>query len=93
MLLLVDRAAAENKDASLEEMFTKLCSVDCIPQKKDGFVRYTMSLCKTDQDTSEKMWSVIDALHIKQKEEKHLRTSLLVCECNDLLRIEESEGS
>ena len=78
MLLLIDRAAAENKDASLKEMFNKLCSVDCIPQKKNGFVSYTMSLCKTDHDTAEKLWAVIDALHTKQKEEKQLRTSLLV---------------
>ena len=69
MLLLIDRAAAENKDASLKEMFNKLCSVDCIPQKKNGFVSYTMSLCKTDHDTAEKLWAVIDALHTKQKED------------------------
>ena len=91
MLLLIDRAAAENKDASLKEMFNKLCSVDCIPQKKNGFVSYTMSLCKTDQDTAEKLWSVIDTLHTKQKEEKQLRTSLLVEMWTDSWRIEENE--
>ena len=78
MLLLIDRAAAENKDDSLKEIYNKLCSVDCIPQKKNGFVSYTTSLCKTDKATAERVWSVIDVLHTKQKEEKHLRTSLLV---------------
>ena len=55
-----------------------LLLIDSKTQQMNGLGSYTMSLCKTDHDTAEKLWAVIDALHTKQKEEKQLRTSLLV---------------
>ena len=69
-LLVVDRAAAENNDDTLNDIYAKLCTVDCIPRKKDGFVKYVASCCKTDDEKAEAVWSAIESLRTKQREEK-----------------------
>ena len=66
MLLCIDRAAAENQVSELQPIFTKLCTADCLPQKKEGFIKYTVSFCKTTQELATKVWKTVEALHEKQ---------------------------
>lgn len=59
-MLLIDRAAFENKDSQLKPIFDKLVLVDCVPRKKDGFVNYTSALCKVDKEIAERAWDVLE---------------------------------
>lgn len=78
MLRVLDRAEAENKEASCKDCYRKLCSVDCVPQKKEGFVKYVANLCKLEPSDAEAIWLTVEAIREKQKEEKQLFTSTLV---------------
>lgn len=83
MLRVIDRAEAENKEEGRKDCYRKLCSVDCVPQKKEGFVKYVANLCKLETNEAEAIWSTVEKIREKQKEEKQLFTSTLV-PCDDL---------
>ena len=83
MLRVMDRVEAENKEDNRKDCYRKLCSVDCVPQKKEGFVKYVANLCKLEADEAEAIWETVEKVREKQKEEKQLFTSTLV-RCGDL---------
>lgn len=78
MLLVVDRVAYDNKDEVLKPVLEKLCTVDCLPQKKDGFVSYVSNFAKVDKTTSEKVWELIVACKEKQRKSKLDYTDTIV---------------
>lgn len=78
MLRIVDRAAAENDDEAMAPIYEKLQSVDCIPQKRDGFINYTINLTKADRKLVERAWNRLDSLHKKQRQEKQEHTATIV---------------
>ena len=78
MLRIIDRAVAENDDEEMMEIYEKLQSVDCVPQKRDGFINYTVNLTKADRKKVERVWNKVESLHQKQRQEKQARTAEIV---------------
>ena len=78
MLRIIDRAAAENEDEEMMVIYEKLQSVDCIPQKRDGFINYTVNLTKADRKKVERVWNKVESLHQKQRQEKQAHTAEIV---------------
>lgn len=78
MLLVVDRVAYDNKDEALKPVLEKLCTVDCLPQKKEGFVNYVSNFAKVDKKTAEKVWELIVACKKKQRKSKLDYTETIV---------------
>ena len=82
-LLLIDRAAFENKDSELAPIFDKLVLVDCVPRKKDGFVNYTSALCKVEKEIAERAWDVLEKTKAMLPAEKRKTINKLVRVCGN----------
>ena len=81
MLRIMDRLEHDNKKKEWKPALKKLCTVDCVPQKKDGFITYVSNFTKIDKDKAEELWNRVVSYKERQHKDKLGFKLMLVAIC------------
>lgn len=84
MLRIMDRIEHDNKNKGWKPALKKLCTVDCVPQKKDGFIAYVSNLTKMDKSKVEELWNQVVSYKERQHKDKLGFKWMLVVVCGGI---------